>query len=166
MAFGFGRQESISNFPPVKKPQAVSHKFQKPKNTLRHFIIQTTILLSTVVLALTTLTASGQKLVSLDSTKVSRDTELNFSKTDKRGIETETKIVYFVEKDMQMLTAYENGQVKWQVNIIKTLGKPAVGQPAIRYIKLDKDKIFVTFGKHNYASVDSSTGKVTDLGAD
>jgi hypothetical protein len=112
------------------------------------------------------LTASGQKLITLDWAKISHDTELNFSITDKRGIEAETKIVYFVEKDMQTLTAYQNGLVKWRVNIIQTCGKPTIGQPTIRYIKLDNNKISVTFGKHSFASVDTNNGKTTFLGSD
>ena len=67
---------------------------------------------------------------------------------------------------MQTLTAYQNGLVKWKINIIQTCGKPAVGQPAIRYIKLDNKKISVTFGKHSFASVDINNGKTTFLGSD
>jgi len=124
------------------------------------------ILILTAYLYFTGLAAYGQKLITLDSTIISHYTELDFSKTDKRGIETETKTVYLVEKDMQTLTAYEHGQVKWKVNIIQYCGKPATGQAAIRYIKLHNNTISVTFGKHNYASVDINSGKTTFLGAD
>ena len=120
----------------------------------------------TTFLVLTAFTASAQKLITLDSTKISHEAELNFSRTAKRGIETEAKIVYFVEKDLQTLTAYQNGLVKWKVNIIQTCGKPAIGQSTIRYIRLDNNTISVTFGKHNYASVDINNGKTTFLGAD
>jgi hypothetical protein len=111
-------------------------------------------------------TTCAQNPSSFIKNKISTDIELNFAQTDKRGIEAKTGIVYYVEKDMQTVTAYENGKIKWQTNIITTCGIPAVGQPAIRYIKLDNGKISVTFGKHSFASIDTSSGKTTYLGAD
>jgi hypothetical protein len=93
------------------------------------------------------------------------ETELNFSKTDKRGIESESKVLYYVESDMQTITAFQRGLVKWKVNI-STCGKPEVGEPIIRCIKLINDKILVTYGRDNYAEVNINTGKAHFLGSD
>jgi hypothetical protein len=119
-----------------------------------------------VAFVLTTNNICGQIILKLDTAKISRDTELNFFKTTKRGIESNTNGIFYVDDSMQTIIAIWNGQVKWKVDIIKACGKPFVGHPSIRYIKLDKGKINVTFGKHDNAIVDCVTGKITCLGAD
>jgi hypothetical protein len=126
----------------------------------------TKLFIFVVGFVLTTINLCGQTTIKFDTAKISKDTELNFYKTDKRGIESSTKNIFYVDESMQTLIAFQNGQVKWRADIIKTCGKPFVGQPSIRYIKLDQGKIFVAFGKHNFANVDSVTGKITCLGAD
>jgi hypothetical protein len=110
--------------------------------------------------------ANAQDTLSYDKSKISTDTELNFSLTDKRGIKSKTGIIFFVEKDMQTLTAYENDKIKWRTNIITICGKPAIGSAGIRIIKLEKNNINVTFGKHSFATIDIINGKTIFLGAD
>ena len=111
-------------------------------------------------------TTSAQDKTAYDKSKTSTDTELDFAFTDKRGIESKNGIIYYVEKDKKTLTAYENEKIKWQTNIIEICGQPAVGQPEIRYVKLDNDTLSIVFGKHSLVSVDISNGKTTYLGAD
>jgi hypothetical protein len=108
----------------------------------------------------------GQDSITYDKNKVSFATELNFAITDNRGIESKAGIIYYVEKDMQTLTAYENDKIKWRINIILICGKPTVGQPEIRFVKLDNDKLNVTFGKHSFANVAIADGKTIYLGSD
>jgi hypothetical protein len=112
-------------------------------------------------------TLDGFSQATYDNRLVSTDKELNFAFTDKRGIKADNGIVYFVEKGGQTLTAYDNrNNVKWTTDILETCHKPAVGKPEIRYIKLTTDKVEITFGKHDFASVDIVNGKVKCLGAD
>ena len=114
-----------------------------------------------------TITAiDGFSQVTIDSSRISAEKELNFAFTDKRGIKADDGIIYLVEKDGQTLTAFDNSNIKWTVNIIKTCGQPKVGKPEIRHMKLTADKIQITFGKHDFASVDIKDGKVKYLGAD
>jgi hypothetical protein len=126
----------------------------------------TTIKILTLIIAISTWTIDGLSQTTVDSSKVSTEKELNFYKTDKRGIRADNAIIYLVEKDGQTLTAYDKNDIKWTVNIIKACGQPKVGKPEIRHIKLTDDKIQITFGKHDFASVDIKDGKVNYLGRD
>jgi hypothetical protein len=98
--------------------------------------------------------------------QISTEKEVNFVFYAKRGVKGDDGTVYFAETDGQTLTAYKGAQVKWRVNIIKTCGEPMVGKPAIRHLRLEADKIHITFGKHDFASVDLQDGKAECLGAD
>ena len=120
----------------------------------------------TIVLLFTLQTVWSQDTITYDKDKISIETELNFTFTDKRGIESKNGTIYFVEKDKKTLTAYENGKVKWKTNIIEICGQPTVGLPEIRYLRLCHDKLKVVFGKHSFAEVDINNGKTTYLGSD
>jgi hypothetical protein len=98
--------------------------------------------------------------------KISTESELNFSLTEKRGIKNDDGIIYYVENDLQSLTAYEDGKVKWKLNVINSCEKPKVGKPEIRFIHLKKNQINLTFGKHNFAKINITNGKLDCLGAD
>lgn len=125
-----------------------------------------TIKILSLVIVTSTWTIDGLSQTTVDNSKVSTEKELNFSTTDKRGIKADDGIIYLVEKDGQTLTAYNKNDIKWTVNIIKICGQPKVGKPEIRHIKLTGDKIQITFGKHDFASVDIKDGNVKYLGAD
>jgi hypothetical protein len=96
---------------------------------------------------------------------VSKKIELNFAFTKMRGIESE-KVIYYVEKDLQTVSAYEKGKLKWKTNIISVCGKPSVGKAEIRCIKLKTQKLLITFGKHSWAEVDTVNGKTKFVGSD
>jgi len=103
---------------------------------------------------------------SYDVNLISKKSELNLSFEPKmRGIESNS-IIYYIEKDFQTLSAYENGKLKWQTNIISVCGKPSVGKSEIRVVKPKTDKLFIVFGKHSFAEVDISNGKTTFWGSD
>ena len=125
-----------------------------------------TIKILILVIGISTWTVDGLSQTAIDNSKLSTEKELNFSETDKRGIKAGDGIIYLIEKDRQTLTAYDKIEIKWTVNIIKACGEPEVGKPEVRYIKLTEDKIEITFGKHDFASVDIKDGKVKYLGAD
>jgi hypothetical protein len=76
------------------------------------------------------------------------------------------KIIYYVEKDLETISAYKNNTIIWQTNVVSVCGKPKVGKPEIRYIRLNKDKLHVVIGKHNYAEIDIINGKIEFTGAD
>lgn len=52
-----------------------------------------------------------------------------------RGI-VSGKVIYYVEKDLQTVLAYENGKLKWKTNVISVCGKPSAGKAEIRIMKL------------------------------
>jgi hypothetical protein len=106
----------------------------------------------------------GQNTTAFDTAKISRAVELDFYQTDKRGIQSNIHDIFYVSEDMQTLIAFHDGQIKWKADIIKACGTPFIGQPAIRYIKLDQGQIFITYGKHDFAQVNIVTGNTTCLG--
>jgi hypothetical protein len=108
----------------------------------------------------------SQQVSPYDTAKVSKNRELNFALTYKRGIEAKKGLVYYVENDLRTITAYVNGKVKWKVDVIKVCDSPGVGKPEIRYFNLKGSIILVVFGKHNYANVNTANGDVEDQGAD
>ncbi len=113
-----------------------------------------------------TFNATGQNLISFDSSKISHATELDLLKSNKRGIEDETKAIFYVENDLKTISAYRNGLQEWKINILKVLKTPPVGRPEIRYIKLIRNSILITFGKHSFILVDCDTGKVISIESD
>ena len=96
---------------------------------------------------------------------ISKDPEINFAQSQKRGIKS-NNIIYFVEKDLQTISSYKNNKLIWQTNVISICGKPKVGKPEIRYIGLNKNKLLVVIGKHNFAEVDIKNGKTKLVGSD
>lgn len=100
-----------------------------------------------------------------DVKRITKETELNVANSNYRGIEDKS-IVYFLENDKQTLSAYENGKLKWKTNVIQVCGKPEAGGAKIRYIKLNKKVLNVTFGKHSRAEVDVTNGTTKLIGSD
>jgi hypothetical protein len=117
-----------------------------------------------IVLFLTLTKSFAQKKL-YDEKKVTKKTELNLAFSDYRGIE-DKETVYFIENDNQTLSAYKNGKLKWKTNVIKVCGKPKVGEPKVRYIKLNEKVIQVIFGKHSMAEIDMQSGKTKFIGTD
>jgi hypothetical protein len=94
-----------------------------------------------------------------DPKLISKETELDLTKTSMRGFEANGRI-YFIEKDLQTLTCYENGNLLWKTNVIKACGKPSVGKPKIRYIKRFIEAFVVIYGENNSIFVEVRRGKV------
>jgi len=115
----------------------------------------------TVILILTQSSFAQNYDVNL----ISKNTELNFFETKKRGIE-HNQIIYFVERDLQTISAYKSGKLLWQTNVISICGKPSVGKSEIRYIKYESKKLFIVFGKHSFAEIDIINGNTTFIGSD
>lgn len=123
-----------------------------------------TILLFLVLFV--SLNNSAQELKTFDVELITRQTKLDLISSNKRGIETEKKEIYFVEKDNQTISYYLNRILEWKVNVIKKCGKPKVGKSEIRFIEIIKEKMLVTFGKHNYVEINLKNGKTKFIGAD
>ena len=102
---------------------------------------------------------------TFDLKLISKKTELNFAFTKMRGIKSR-KVIYFIENDLQTISAYRNGKLKWKTNIISVCGKPGVGKSEIRHVKLEYGKLFVTYGKHSFAEVDTGNGSAKYFGED
>ncbi|WP_316634589.1 hypothetical protein [uncultured Flavobacterium sp.] len=94
---------------------------------------------------------------------ISKNSEINFAKTQKRGIKKDN-IIYYVEKDLQTISAYKNRKLKWQTNVISACGEPKVGQPQIRYVGYNTNKLLIVIGKHNFAEIDVNNGITTLVG--
>lgn len=115
-----------------------------------------------LILFLFTQASFAQKF---DLNLISKKTELNFFGTKMRGIER-NKVIYFVEKDLQNVSAYKNGKLMWRTNVILVCGKPSIGKPEIRCLKFKVDKLLITYGKHSYGELDIVSGKAKFLGSD
>ncbi|TPG34088.1 hypothetical protein [Flavobacterium pectinovorum] len=92
-----------------------------------------------------------------NDTLISKGSEINFAKTQKRGIK-KNNIIYFVENDLQTISAYKKNRLKWQTNVVSICGKPKNGEPEIRYVGFNTNKLLVVMGKHNFAEVDINSG--------
>jgi hypothetical protein len=88
---------------------------------------------------------------------ISKSSEINFAKTQKRGIK-KNNIIYYVENDLQTISAYKRSKLKWQTNVISVCGKPKNGQPEIRYVGYNSDRLLIVMGKHNFAEIDINSG--------
>lgn len=94
---------------------------------------------------------------------ISKNSEINFAKTQKRGIK-KNNIVYYVENDLQTISAYKRSKLKWQTNVISVCGKPKKGEPEIRYVGYNSDKLLIVIGKHNFAEIDVNNGETKFVG--
>lgn len=94
---------------------------------------------------------------------ISINSEINFAKTQKRGIK-KNNIIYYVENDLQTISAYKRSKLKWQTNVISICGKPKVGNPEIRYVGYNADKLLIVMGKHNFAEIDINSGTTKLVG--
>ncbi|MFI5187838.1 MAG: hypothetical protein ACHQF0_13990 [Chitinophagales bacterium] len=120
-----------------------------------------------LILLISSFVASySQEALLYDTSKISKNKELNFFFTDKRGIEGKNGLVYLVKKDLRTVSAYQYGKVKWTVDVIAICGYPSIGKPEIRYIRLDAKRIYVVFGKHDSAEVALSNRQVNHRGTD
>jgi hypothetical protein len=125
----------------------------------QHIIIFFTILVLQISFA--------QEPESYIKQKIVFKTEIVVEKIGNRGLITKNENVYYVEDDLQTICAYEDENKKiWQTNVIKTLGKPKVGKPIIRFIKLTEKTLQVTYGKHSFAEIDIRNGKIISSGSD
>lgn len=94
---------------------------------------------------------------------ISQGSEINFAKTQKRGIK-KNNIVYYVENDLQTISAYKRKKLKWQTNVISICGEPKKGQPEIRYVGYNTNKLLIVIGKHNFAEIDVNSGETRFVG--
>lgn len=109
---------------------------------------------------LVTQTGIAQKF---SDTLISKGSEINFAKTQKRGIK-KNNIVYYVENDLQTISAYKRKKLKWQTNVISICGKPKNGNPEIRYVGYNSDKLLIVMGKHHFAEIDVNNGMTRLVG--
>lgn len=91
---------------------------------------------------------------------ISNNSEINFAKTQKRGIK-KNNMVYYVENDLQTISAYKRSKLKWQTNVISVCGKPKLGEAQIRYVGYNSNKLLIVMGKHNFAEIDVDSGLTT-----
>lgn len=110
---------------------------------------------------------TGSQTTLYDKSLVGSYNELNFYSTSLRGYKSAEGVVYFIEKDMRTLSAYEENRILWRVDIIATLKEEScVGMPVILAINVGAQKIDITYCKHSYAEVDKKSGEVKFWGAD
>ena len=109
---------------------------------------------------LVTQTGIAQKF---NNALISQNSEINFAKTQKRGIK-KNNIVYYVENDLQTISAYKRKKLKWQTNVISVCGEPQKGTPEIRYVGYNTDKLLIVMGKHHFAEIDINYGTTRHVG--
>lgn len=102
---------------------------------------------------------------TFDTKLISKDSEINFTETQKRGIK-KNGTLYFVEKDLQTISAYKSNKMLWQTNFLNACDKPKVGEPQIRYIGFKSGKLLVVIGKHDFAEINIQNGKTELIGSD
>jgi hypothetical protein len=88
---------------------------------------------------------------------ISQGSEINFAKTEKRGIK-KNNMIYYVENDLQTISAYKKKKLKWQTNVISVCGNPKKGNPEIRYVGYNTNKLLIVMGKHHFAEIDIDSG--------
>lgn len=98
-----------------------------------------------------------------DDALISKNSEINFAETQKRGIK-KNNMVYYVENDLQTVSAYKRKKLKWQTNVISVCGKPKKGEPEIRYVGYNSNKLLIVIGKHNFAEIDVNSGETKFVG--
>ena len=112
-------------------------------------------------------TACKQDKKKYDINKISSETKLYLDNNDKRGIESKSGIIYYVEKDLQTITAYEKNKIKWQTNISIVYDTAFLGKPDIWLLELKNDTLFVGYGSIlSYANINVKNGKVEFMGSD
>lgn len=79
-----------------------------------------------------------------------------------------TKNLFYVESNGRRLVAFrEDGTVMWSVDVLNAIKvTPKLGQPVIRDLRLDQDRLLVTFAKHDHAEVQTNSGTTKYLGSD
>ncbi len=102
---------------------------------------------------------------NIDSQFLTDEKEIDFNTSKMRGFKIKNYVI-IIEKDMQTITFYENGKEKWKRNVIKTCGKPSVGESKIRNIKRYIETLEITYGKHNSVTIERISGKVICNGSD
>lgn len=98
--------------------------------------------------------------------EVCQETEISLASSQYRGIQAKTGIVFYVQPDNHSLSAYQQDKPLWTTNIITTVGKPIVGEPVIRHLRVEANQLFVTIGKHSLVGVDPTNGQAVLIGAD
>ncbi|MDU0371722.1 hypothetical protein ACFPAF_15060 [Hymenobacter endophyticus] len=97
---------------------------------------------------------------------ITKETEINFASTDKRGIMSADGTIYFVpDSDKSVIIACRDNKVIWRVNASSECGLATIHQ-AVRYLKLTSNKLEAVYGKHSFLSIKRSTGQVTCEGSD
>ena len=65
---------------------------------------------------------------------------------------------------MQTISAYKKSKLKWQTNVVSVCGKPKKGEPEIRYVGYNSNKLLIVIGKHNFVEIDINSGTSTLVG--
>jgi hypothetical protein len=79
-----------------------------------------------------------------------------------------TENLFYVESNGRRMVAFKkDGTVMWSVDMLDAIKvTPRIGQPVIRHLKLDEDRILVTIAKHDHAEIQTTSGTTKYLGAD
>ena len=81
--------------------------------------------------------------------------------------EDATGIVFPVGESGRVVRATDKaGHVLWEVDVIDKAGAPAVGKPVIRDVSVVDGEVVVVYGKHSFAHLDRTTGKLLSAGSD
>ena len=77
-----------------------------------------------------------------------------------------TEMFFYVESNGRRLVAFDAaGKIAWITDILpldKELDGKLIGQPVVRHLRIEKDRLVATYAKGGNAFVDISTGKIVD----
>lgn len=111
---------------------------------------------------------TDKKFLPYDTAWISNETSLRYTTWSKWGIQNKAGVVLLSTPDQKSILAYRQHTLLWKADIIDSFPPPHMypGKHQIRYIKLHDNELFVVFGKHCYANVQISTGKIKYEGCD
>lgn len=105
--------------------------------------------------------------VTNDSNLSAESTESDTEKTFRVLPVQKLDRLLVVDSNRQMVSLREKvGKQVWSVNVTDKLKGHIAPGDKIRDVRIDDDRLFVTVGKHSFATVDLESGKVSFLGSD
>lgn len=78
---------------------------------------------------------------------------------DIRGVRGANGVVYWVDKDKKILSAYRGEKLVWQVNVAEAF-KTDFAQPQIEKLIFCSNMVFVSVSKTGFAEVDRESGQL------
>ena len=136
-----------------------------------HFLKTTLVLVGLLVLSLT-IFAQNSGISFYNEKQIESDQEMSpvGVETDEfkgihiisaaiHGVRGANGIVYWVDKDSRILSAYRAKELLWRVNVADAF-KPNTAQPKIEKLIFSTEVVFVVVSTKGFAEVDRKSGRL------